>query len=313
MTTLRDVARQAGVSKSTVSNVIRGGAPVAEETRQRVETAIAELGYHPNAIARSLRARASHTLGVIVPEPTNPFYAQLVLGAERAAHERGFSMLIANTECDAGNESEALGALIARRVDGVVVAGISRGSDVHAVLLDRGVPVVFAGCGDPDDSRLGVVDTDDEAAMEQIVDHLAELGHRRFAFIPQDLNEFSGDRRELFFTAAVRRRRLKQVGVERAATAIAAHNDTLAIAAIDHLERTGRRVPEDVSVVGFDDIPLAAHRRIQLTTVRSDGREIGRRATQLLIDASQAGAMVARREVHAATLVVRGSTARAAA
>ncbi len=312
MTTLRDVARAAGVSKSTVSNVIRGGAPVAEDTRRRVESAIAELEYHPNAIARSLRARASNTLGVLVPEPTNPFYAQLALGAERAADERGYSMLIANTECDARIEADALRALIARRVDGVIVAGISAGSRLHATLLDREIPVVFAGCGDPDDARLGIVDTDDEAAMEQVVEHLADLGHRRLAFVPHDLDETGGDRRELCFAAAIRRRRLRLVPIERDPTAIAAHNDTLAIATIDRLERAGRRVPDDVSVVGFDDIPLAAHRRLELTTVRSDGREIGRRATELVIDAARAGGFVARREVHPAHLVVRGSTARAA-
>jgi LacI family transcriptional regulator len=312
MTTLHDVARAAGVSKSTVSNVIRGGAPVADETRQRVESAIAQLGYTPNAIARSLRARASHTLGVIVPDPANPFYAQLVLGAERAAHDDGYAMLIANTGFDAEFEEGALRALIARRVDGVVVAGVSRTSEMHLRLLERSIPVVFAGCGDPEDDRAGVVDTDDETAMEEVVEHLAGLGHRRLAFVPQDLGEMSVDRRELFFAAAIRRRGLRLVGIGADPSAIAAHNDTLAIETIDRLERAGRHVPGDVSVVGFDDIPLARHQRIDLTTVRSDGREIGRRATELLAEAVREQRFVATREVHPAELVVRGSTARAA-
>jgi LacI family transcriptional regulator len=312
VTTLFDVARRAGVSKSTVSNVIRDSAPVAASTRRRVEAAIAELGYHPNVVARSLKSRTTFALGLVVPEPTNPFYALLVLGAERAAHERGYAVLVANTECEPETEEEAIGALIGRRVDGVIIAGVSSGSRIHESLLDRGVPVVLAGFGAAGDERLGVVDTDDEGAMEQVVEHLAGLGHRRLAFVRHHLDETSGERRAAGFAAAVARRGLELVQAGAGATAIAAHNDALAIETIDRLEREGRRVPDDVSVVGFDDVPLASHQRLELTTVRSDGREIGRRAAELLIDAARAGGFVSRREVHPAVLVVRRSTGRAA-
>src|SRR5215831_4637823 len=125
MTTLMDVASRAGVSKSTVSNVIRGTAMVAEETRLRVERAIAETGYHPNAIARSLKARTSSAIGIVVPDLTNPFYAQLAVGVERAANALGYAVLVTHTECAPAIEAETGRALIERQVDGVVIGGMS--------------------------------------------------------------------------------------------------------------------------------------------------------------------------------------------
>ena len=208
-------------------------------------------------------------------------------------------MLVANTECEPETEADAVSALIGRRVDGVIIAGLSQGSRIHELLLERGTPVVLAGFGADGDERLGVIDTDDEGAMEQVVEHLAGLGHTRLAFVRHHLEETSGERRAAGFAAAVARRGLTLVGVDDAPT-------------VDRLERDGRAVPGDVSVVGFDDVPLAGHQRIGLTTVRSDGREIGRRAAELLIDAAVAGGFVARREVHPAELVVRRATGRAA-
>ena len=311
MTTLIDVARRAGVSKSTVSNVIRDAAPVATATRERVQRAISDLQYEPNVIARSLKSRLTATLGLIVPEPMNAFYAQLALGAERAAHARGYAVLVVNTGCVPDVEADAVRTLVSRRVDGVILAGTSRGSTLHVHLLDRGTPVVLAGFGESDDERLGIVDTDDEDAMDQVVEHLAGLGHQRLAFVRHHLDETSGERRAAAFAAAIDRRGLELVDAEDRPTVLVCHNDAIAIETIDELERQGQRVPADVSVVGFDDVPLAGHRRIDLTTVRSDGREIGRRATELLLDAIGAGRHVALREVHPATLVVRSSTTRA--
>jgi DNA-binding LacI/PurR family transcriptional regulator len=153
VTTLIDVARRAGVSKSTASNVIRGTTVVAEATRMRVERAIVETGYHPNVIARSLKARASTVLGIVVPDLTNPFYAELTAGVERAAHSLGYAVLAAHTGCLAQTENEAGRALIERRVDGVVIGGISLGSNLPMVLLDRDIPVVLASLGEPHDPR----------------------------------------------------------------------------------------------------------------------------------------------------------------
>jgi len=307
MTTLMDVAGRAGVSKSTVSNVIRGSALVARETRERVERAIAETGYHPNAIARSLKARTSTAIGFVVPDLTNPFYAQLAVGVERAASTHGYAVLTAHTECLPAIESDVGRAFIERRVDGVIIGGISLGSTLPKMLLDRGTPVILASLGEIDDPRLGVIDHDDPGAMEAIVDYLYGLGHRRFAFVSPDMREHAGERRRIGFQKALQRRHLKPVGLDRA-TAVVAHNDMQAIATIDYLERRGRRVPADVSVVGYDDVPLASHARVQLTTVRSDAVEMSRRAVELLVTASRDGRHVSHREMLANPLVIRSTT-----
>jgi LacI family transcriptional regulator len=305
-----DVAGRAGVSKSTVSNVIRGTALVAQATRERVERAIEETGYHPNAIARSLKARTSSAIGFVVPDLTNPFYAQLAVGVERAANTHGYAVFTAHTECLPAIEKEVARALIERRVDGVIIGGISLGSTLPALLLDRGTPVVLASLGEIDDPRLGVIDHDDSTAMEAIVEYLYELGHRRFAFVSHHMREHAGERRRLGFETALKRRRLTPVGVDDGATAVVAHNDMQAIATIDYLERRGLRVPDDVSVVGYDDVPMAGHCRMQLTTVRSDAIEMSRRAVELLVTATRDGRHVSHREILPNPLVIRSTTGR---
>jgi LacI family transcriptional regulator, galactose operon repressor len=305
--TLSDVARAAGVSKSTVSNVVRGASPVAPETRSRVESAVRELGYRPNGVARALREKTSTVLGLIVPDAVNPFYGQLALGVERRAHADGYGVLIANTECDPAIERAQLDALVSRRVDGVLVGGLAQGSSLHVELLDRGIPVVCAFPAPPD-PRLGLVDTDDERAMGEVVAHLHALGHRRCAFASHGLAEAGAEARQVAFEAAARQRGIAIVGLDEGPTAIAAHNDSVAIQQIDVLEGAGLRVPQDVSVVGFDDVPLASHRRIALTTVRSDGVRVGEVGAELLLDAVRDGRDVATRALVPAELVVRGST-----
>jgi LacI family transcriptional regulator, galactose operon repressor len=309
MTTLVEIAKRAGVSKSTASNVVRGHNVVAEATRRRVERAIAELRYHPNAIARSLKSRTSSVLGIVVPDLANPFYAGLVVSVERAAKQLNFAVLALNTECLPESENDAGRAFIERRVEGVIIGGISVGSPLPKKLLDHQIPVVLASIGEPDDERLGVIDHDDAAAMEAAVDHLHALGHRRFAFAAQELSEQSGERRKLGFEQALARRRLAPVEFG-AATAIIAHNDLHAIAVIDQLERGGLRVPEDVSVIGHDDIPIASHSRIRLTTIRSDAVRMGRRAVDLLVGAAREGRRVGPREFQDNPLIIRSTTAR---
>jgi DNA-binding LacI/PurR family transcriptional regulator len=146
--------------------------------------------------------------------------------------------------------------------------------------------------------------------MEAIVDHLYGLGHRRVAFVSQHLLEYGGERRRVGFMKALARRGLSLIDLDDGATAVVAHNDMLAIATIDRLERRGQRVPHDVSVVGYDDIPLAAHSRVRLTTVRSDAVEMGRRAVELTIGAARENRHVALREMQSNPLVVRSTTAR---
>ena len=142
--TIVDVARHAGVSKSTVSNVVRGNAVVAPATKAKVEASVRALGYRPNSVARALRERATKVLALVVPDAVNPFYAQLAHGMERRARREGFGVLVAHTGCDPSTELAQVTALMSRRADGVLLGGLSHSSTLHLRLLDEGVPVV---CG----------------------------------------------------------------------------------------------------------------------------------------------------------------------
>jgi LacI family transcriptional regulator len=306
--TLNDVARRAGVSKSTVSNVVRGAHPVAPETRKRVEGAISELGYRPNEVARALKQRSTQTLGLVITDTVNPFAASLAQAVVRRARRDGYAVLIADTDGDQHVEAAQCRALVARRVDGVIFAALTEGSTCLADLLDRGVPTVLASFGGRLDRRAGAIDIDEENAMETVVGYLADLGHERLAFRRQHAREADVDRRPAAFSKAVAAHGLAEVGLDDDPTAICCMNDGVAIDLMDQLERGGQRVPEDVSVVGFDDVPLAAHHRIRLTTVRQDAATIGSRAAEMLLAAVGENRHVEGREMLRGELIVRDST-----
>jgi LacI family transcriptional regulator len=306
--TMHDVARVAGVSVGTVSNVLRQSAPVAEPTRARVLAAIAELGYRRNEVARALKENTTHTLGVVVPGSVNPFFATLTVQVERTARKRGFGVLVADTNGDPEIEADQVRALAERRVDGVIFASVTEGSTIPLEMLDRGIPAVLVSFGSGDDPRLGVVDVDEFAAMEAVAAHLTGLGHERIAFAHSGEHEEAVDRRPLALRTALHRRGLELVGLHDSPTAVCCTNDVVAIELIDRLVRAGEHVPGTVSVVGFDDIPLAAHVAIDLTTVHQDAEEMGRTATDILLAAVTEKRHASRRVVLPAQLVVRGST-----
>ena len=204
--TLNDVARRAGVSKSTVSNVVRGAAPVAPSTRRRVEGAISELGYRPNEVARALKQRSTQTLGLVITDTVNPFAASLAQAVVRRARRDGYAVLIADTDGDPQIEAAQVRALVARRVDGVIFAALTEGSTNLGDLLDREVPTVLASFGGGLDRRAGAIDIDEEEAMDNVVQYLADLGHERIAFARQHAREADVDRRPNAFSKAMRKR-----------------------------------------------------------------------------------------------------------
>jgi LacI family transcriptional regulator len=307
--TLNDVARHAGVSKSTVSNVVRGATPVAALTRSRVEAAISQLGYRPNEVARALKQQATRTLGLVITDTVNPFPATLAQAVVRRARRDGYAVLIADTDGDPEIEAAQCRALAARRVDGVIFASIAEHSTSLSDLLDAGVPTMLASFGGRLDARAGAIEMDEEEAMESVIGYLADLGHERFAFVRQHAREAEVDRRPQAFSDAVRRRGLSEVALDEDPTAICCMHDGIAIDLMDSLERRGLRIPQDVSVVGFDDVPLAAHNRIRLTTVRQDASTMGARAAELLITAVNEGRHVEQRMLLRGELIVRESTA----
>jgi DNA-binding LacI/PurR family transcriptional regulator len=305
--TMHDVARRSGVSIATVSNVLHGTAPVADGTRTRVLAAIDELGYRSNEVARSLKRRSTQTLGVVIPDALNPFHATVALQVERRAHRDGFAVLVAETENDPDTEADQVRALVGRRVDGVIFPAVTAGSAIPSELLDRGVPVVVVSF-EGQDSRMGVIQVDEYAAMEEVVGHLTGLGHERVAFAHSGALEESVDNRPDALRSALERRGLAPVAVDDSPTAVCCTNDVIAIALIDRLECEGRRVPGDVSVVGFDDIPMAGHRRIDLTTVRQPAAEMGLQAAEMVLASIAEGRHAAERVTVPTELVVRGST-----
>jgi LacI family transcriptional regulator len=306
---MHDVARRAAVSVGTVSNVLGGRVPVAEPTRERVLAAIAELGYRRNEVARALKEKTTRTLGIVVPGALNPFFATLTVHVERRARREGFGVLVADTNGEPDVEAAQVRALADRRVDGVIFASVTAGSTIPEEMLDRGIPVVlasFAGDGDP---RLGVVEIDEQEAMDAVAEHLTSLGHERIAFLLSGDLEEAVDRRPAALRLALERRGVPLIGTGDSPTAVCCTNDAVAIDLIDRLMRSGARVPQDVSVVGFDDIPLASHRAIDLTTVRQDPEEMGCTAAEMLLEAVAEGRHAGRRVVLPTSLIVRRSTA----
>jgi LacI family transcriptional regulator len=306
-----DVARLAGVSVGTVSNVVRGTRPVSDPTREQVVRAMNDLGYRPNAVAGALKRGATHTLGFVFTDLLNPYYSILAVAVERRAREAGYSVLLANSNGDPELEAAHARALVERRVDGVVIPAMTGHSNIVEELLERDIPTVCVGFSD-NDARLGSVDCDEEGAMALVADHLVGLGHERVAFVFQDVPDHTVDRRPTALAARLEHYGLGLVDRE-AATAICCSNDVVAINTMGDLLGAGRLVPGDVSIVGFDDIPIASHPRIGLTTVRFDAEDTGEVVIERLLRAIAESRHVGERVTLPATVVVRSTTGQSSA
>jgi DNA-binding LacI/PurR family transcriptional regulator len=328
--TIVDVARAARVSTATVSRALNGTGQVAPQTRRRVEAAVRELGYEPNRIARSLVMNTTHTIALLLPDISNPFFPDLVKGVQLLAEERRYALLLANTGADPGKEREYLRTLRGKLVDGIILVGLAlSGSDI-AEALGPGVPVVALDRSiDVPDASL--VQVDHRGGARRATSHLLELGHRLVAHVtgPRHLRltaeRVAGYREALADAGAPVEAGLVVpadftedggyaaidglLGRGARFTAVFAANDLSAIGTMAALKRLGLRVPEDVSVVGFDDIHLSAYTSPPLTTMRQPTYEMGRRSAELLIGAIEAGSAAAGETItFDAELVVRGST-----
>jgi len=278
--TITDVARRANVSTATVSRVLSGGGGARDETRDRVLSAARDLGYRPSGVARSLRQRATRTLGLIVTDIENPFFPELVRNVEDAAREHGYAMLLCNASEDAEREAGYLELLVDRWVDGVVIAASSLGVRHREWLLAADLPIVLVNSVDGQ-IDLPTIASDSVMGGRIATEHLLELGHRGFGIItagPRNLDapdRLTGARAALRAAAAI-------LAKDPAVTALVAYNDLTAIGAMRAVRASGRRVPQDVSVVGFDDIALAAYVDPPLTTIVQSTAEMGRWAVDQL-------------------------------
>jgi LacI family transcriptional regulator len=335
--TIRDVARRARVSHQTVSRVINGQDTVIPETRARVLRAIRDLEYVPSAIARSLSSARTHTLGMVTTDVSDHFFAEAVAGAEAEARRRGHFLIIGSIEEGAEDDEQTyLRLMLERRVEGLIVA-VPRLRIVNGDLLAQAaarIPTVVIA-SDIDLPGADHIDIDNREGGIVATTHLIEHGHRAIATITGPLDWPSARARFDGYRVALRRagiavdRGLVEACVDwglesgrRAAerllasapsfTAVFAHSDLLALGAIAALRAHGRRVPDDVSIVGYDDIPVASVVDPPLTTVRQPMREVGELAARLISERPSGKRTASRRHVLTAPLIPRGSVARLA-
>jgi DNA-binding LacI/PurR family transcriptional regulator len=339
--TLEQVAALAGVSRATVSRVVNGSPKVSPAVRAQVERAVAKLGYVPNRAARSLVTRRADSVALVVSEPharffSEPFFAGMVRGVGAALAETGVQLLLLIAH-DLPERGRLERYVVGGHVDGVLLASLHGDDPLPGILERAGVPAVMVGRptgrgGPPVDrrARAGYVDADNRGGARQAVDHLARRGRRRIATIagPQDMGvgqdrldgyrdglraaglAGDGDLVEVGdFTeeggAAAMARLLARPG--RPVDAVFAASDLMAAGALRALRAAGRRVPDDVAVVGFEDSAVARYTQPPLTTVRQPIEEMGRQATRLLL-AKVAGEAAGMHLVLDVELVVRAST-----
>ena len=331
--TLRDVAQMVGVHLSTVSRALdpRTRHLITPELAERIRSAAQELSYRPNAQAYSLRTRRSHSIGVLVPDITNPIFPPMVRGLEDVLAPRHYVTLVVNTDDDGGKTQDALAMLRGRGVDALVVACALRDDPMLANLLAAHVPVIAVNRV-AELTGLGGVVHDDAQGMAALVAHLVALGHRRIAHIAGPGALSTGASRLASFRAAlaahglraepdgiVQSLRFSEAEGERCAelllpagpTAIVAGNDLLALGALRALRLHGLRCPEDISVTGYNDMPFVDRLDPPLTTVRIATYEAGRIAAGLVLRQIE-GEAPAPIETLPVELIVRGSTGKVA-
>jgi LacI family transcriptional regulator len=327
--TIREVAQAAGVSVATVSRVVSGSAHgVRPDTRDRVLEAVARLRYQPNLVARGLKKRVTGTVGLIVPDISNPFFPAIARGIEDVASRAGMGVLLCNTYEDLVKERAYLTLLDKRMVDGLIFATVGANTTHLRMLRRRGVPVVLVARA-PDRVGIDAVLVDNRRGAREAAEHLLRLGHRRIAFIggPPTLpvaNERLAGYRDALASAGIPLNpdllcdggfrtegggaAVGQLLQRRAPfTAIFAANDLMAIGAMEELRRRGRRVPQDVAVVGFDDITFASLVEPRLTTVAQPKYRMGCLAMERLLDLLGGGDRRPRRLALEPRLVVRES------
>lgn len=327
--TIHDIAREAGVSVATVSRTFSHPDRVREQTREQILAVCGKHHFVADAMARSLARRRSGFLAVIIPSLYNSIYAASTQAIQSAAEAAGYTVLIGVSEFSKAREAQLIRQFIERRVEGLILTGADRDDDAQNLILRNAVPSIITWLV-PQRSALPWVSFDNFAASAAVVDHLFALGHRRIALVcgRTDVNDRALARRRGFEgrmsalgvpagTADIREcefdftegRKAVRAFLDSAAppTAIFCANDIVAVGALYECQRLGRRVPDDISIVGFDDLPLTQYVFPQLTSVRVPAAEMGNLAVQLLLD------LIGGRRVRSRTLpteiVVRGTTA----
>lgn len=303
--TIKDIARDLGVSIATVSLALNSSPRVTEQTRRKVLEAAERLGYHRNAIARALVMNKTVRVGVIVPDITQLFFSEMIRAAQQVATERGYDILIGNTDRDRELEAHYLRLITERQIDGVILTSVDFEETLLEQVLGSGFSLVFVNNIYPGYTG-PFVGTDSELGGYLAGSHLLKLGHRKIALLSADSGAPFNSRRIAGFRRAFRdaqaafpeelvlegdftvesgyRLTVELIKQRRDVTAIFAATDMIAIGAMKALKQAGIRIPEEISVVGFDDLVIAAFPGIELTTVRQEIATVGSSAMKLLLD-----------------------------
>lgn len=331
MSTIKDVAQHANVSVATVSHVLNDTRFVSEATRVRVQEAIETLRYVPSALARSLKSNRTHTVGMMIPNSSNPYFAEIIRGIEDTFYEAGFNVILCNSDDDPIKQSRYVRLLSEKQVDGLIVLSSGNDGDLLDTLRAARMPQVVVD-REIDDLAADLVEVNHEAGGYLATQHLLQLGHRRIGCIagPQGLSSARervlGYRRalreaglapdeallhEADFTAAGGHAALVALLNDATApvpSAVFACNDLMAIGAIGAAASRGLRIPQDLSIMGFDDIALAAHSNPPLSSVVQPKHQTGQLAAQLLLQRIADPERALQRAILQPTLQARQST-----
>jgi len=329
MATMKDVARLAGVSTSTVSHVINNDRFVSEAIREKVDAAIKTLNYAPSALARSLKLNQTHTIGMLITASSNPFYSELVRGVERSCFERGYSLVLCNTEGDEQRMNRNLETLMQKRVDGLLLLC----TETHlpsAEIMNRypSIPTVMMDWA-PFEGESDVIQDNSLLGGEMATQHLIDNGYSRIACIagPQDKTparlRLEGYRKAMNSAGLVIHLGYEIIGdfefqggftamnsllaLEQPPHAVFTGNDAMAVGAYHALYQAGLSVPKDMAVVGYDDIELARYMTPPLTTVHQPKDELGELAVDVLIHRMAQPTLAQQRLFLTPELVERGS------
>ena len=296
---IKSVAKLAGVSISTVSRVINNPESVSEELRVRVRDAIQQLGYHPNQIARSLRTGSTKLIGFIIPDITNPAFLLMVKGAEDFLKRKGYTFIVCGTDHSTREETKLLRTLLSQNVEGMIVTcSGGQNSDFSQIVESNSIKMVFMDRR-YENLKMPYVGVDNAEGVQKITDYLIETGHRSIVYLSGERNTSSAKERLRGFMNSVYKHDIKDFQVmygkftfesgyeltkklKKIPDAIVGGNDLVALGAIEALSQMGYSVPDDVSVVGFDDMFYSKYSKPSLTTVRQPIYEMGYTAGKIL-------------------------------
>jgi LacI family transcriptional regulator len=303
LVTIVDVAKRSGVSAATVSHVLNGTRFVSMSVKQRVLEAVEELGYQPNSLARSLRKKETQSLGLVLPDSVNQYFAEIFSGVEKAAYDKGYSVILCNTEGDETREKLYINVLRNKQVDGILFVSAGDHAQTFQFLLENKIPVALVDRDLPD-LEIDTVTADNFQGGYLATKHLISLGHKRIACITGPAGIVPSGRRIAGYRNALEEEDIRfdeqlicagnfhaESGKLAAShlfesnppSAIFAFNDLMAVGAIRAAAESKRNIPTDLALVGFDDIELSSFIQPSLTTIRQPKQEMGRLAVEMLI------------------------------